>query len=129
MHSTLEKSAITPEVSHFQSIATIIEINMKFGIIVFPGSNCDRDVAWVTQSLLGQPTRMVWHQEENISGLDVIVIPGGFSYGDYLRCGAIARFSPVMAATVAAMTISDAERSLVFLQSWQQLLLMPKKVS
>ena len=74
---------------------------MKFGIIVFPGSNCDRDVAWVTQSLLGQPTRMVWHQEEDISGLDVIVVPGGFSYGDYLRCGAIARFSPVMAATIA----------------------------
>ena len=65
---------------------------MKFGIIMFPGSNCDRDVAWVTQGLLGQPTRMVWHQEEDISDVDVIVIPGGFSYGDYLRCGAIARF-------------------------------------
>ncbi|MCH2049303.1 MAG: phosphoribosylformylglycinamidine synthase subunit PurQ [Trichodesmium sp. ALOHA_ZT_67] len=73
---------------------------MKFGIIIFPGSNCDRDVAWVTQGLLGQPTRMVWHQEEDISDLDVIVIPGGFSYGDYLRCGAIARFSPVMKATI-----------------------------
>ncbi|OZH51638.1 phosphoribosylformylglycinamidine synthase [Hydrocoleum sp. CS-953] len=74
---------------------------MKFGIIMFPGSNCDRDVAWVTQGLLGQPTRMVWHQEEDISDLDVIIIPGGFSYGDYLRCGAIARFSPVMKATIA----------------------------
>lgn len=74
---------------------------MKFGIIMFPGSNCDRDVAWVTQGLLGQPTRMVWHQEEDISDVDVIVIPGGFSYGDYLRCGAIARFSPVMKATIA----------------------------
>lgn len=73
---------------------------MKFGIIVFPGSNCDRDVAWVTQGLLGQPTRMIWHQEEDISDLDVIVIPGGFSYGDYLRCGAIARFSTVMKATI-----------------------------
>ncbi len=73
---------------------------MKFGIIMFPGSNCDRDVAWVTQGLLGQPTRMVWHQEEDISDVDVIVIPGGFSYGDYLRCGAIARFSPVMKATI-----------------------------
>ncbi|MGD1805964.1 phosphoribosylformylglycinamidine synthase subunit PurQ [Dapis sp. BLCC M126] len=73
---------------------------MKFGIIMFPGSNCDRDVAWVTQGLLGQPTRMVWHQEEDISDLDVIVIPGGFSYGDYLRCGAIARFSTVMKATI-----------------------------
>ena len=69
---------------------------MKFGVLVFPGSNCDRDVAYVTRDLLGQPTRMVWHQETDIADLDVIIIPGGFSYGDYLRCGAIARFSPVM---------------------------------
>ncbi|AKG23640.1 phosphoribosylformylglycinamidine synthase subunit PurQ [Calothrix sp. 336/3] len=68
----------------------------KFGIVVFPGSNCDRDVAYVTKDILGQPTRMVWHQDTDISDIDVIVIPGGFSYGDYLRCGAIARFSPVM---------------------------------
>ncbi len=67
-----------------------------FGVIVFPGSNCDRDVAYVTRDLLHQPTRMVWHEETNISDLDIVVIPGGFSYGDYLRCGAIARFSPVM---------------------------------
>ena len=73
---------------------------MKFGIIVFPGSNCDRDVAMVTQGLLDQPTRMVWHQEQDISDLDVVVIPGGFSYGDYLRCGAIARFSPVIDSIV-----------------------------
>ena len=69
---------------------------MKFGIVVFPGSNCDRDLATVTQGLLNQPTRMVWHQETDIQDLDVVVIPGGFSYGDYLRCGAIARFSPIM---------------------------------
>ncbi|YAF95322.1 MAG: phosphoribosylformylglycinamidine synthase subunit PurQ [Nodularia sp. CChRGM 3473] len=69
---------------------------MKFGVLVFPGSNCDRDVAYVTRDLLGQPTRMVWHQETDISDLDVVIVPGGFSYGDYLRCGAIARFSPVM---------------------------------
>ncbi|NJK36649.1 MAG: phosphoribosylformylglycinamidine synthase subunit PurQ [Oscillatoriales cyanobacterium RM1_1_9] len=69
---------------------------MKFGVIVFPGSNCDRDVSWVTQGLLQQPTRMVWHQETDVSDLDVVIIPGGFSYGDYLRCGAIAQFSPVM---------------------------------
>ena len=69
---------------------------MKFGVVVFPGSNCDRDVAYVTRDLLQQPTRMVWHQETDISDLDVVVIPGGFSYGDYLRCGAIAQFSPVM---------------------------------
>ena len=73
---------------------------MKFGIIVFPGSNCDRDVAMVTEGLLHQPTRFVWHQETDISDLDVIVIPGGFSYGDYLRCGAIARFSPVIKSVV-----------------------------
>lgn len=69
---------------------------MKFGIIVFPGSNCDRDIQTVTQGLMSVPTRMVWHQETDIHDLDAIIIPGGFSYGDYLRCGAIAQFSPVM---------------------------------
>ncbi|PPS43957.1 phosphoribosylformylglycinamidine synthase subunit PurQ [Chroococcidiopsis sp. TS-821] len=73
---------------------------MKFGIVVFPGSNCDRDVAYVTRDVLQQPTRMVWHEETDISDLDVVIIPGGFSYGDYLRCGAIARFSPVMQQVV-----------------------------
>lgn len=71
---------------------------MKFGVVVFPGSNCDRDVAYVTADILGQPTRLVWHQETDITDLDVIIIPGGFSYGDYLRCGAIAQFSPIMKA-------------------------------
>ncbi|WP_069791108.1 phosphoribosylformylglycinamidine synthase subunit PurQ [Cyanobacterium sp. IPPAS B-1200] len=69
---------------------------MKFGIVVFPGSNCDRDVAMVTEGVLNQPTRFVWHQDTDIDDLDIIVVPGGFSYGDYLRCGAIARFSPIM---------------------------------
>ncbi len=73
---------------------------MKFGVITFPGSNCDRDMAWVTQGVLGQPTRMVWHEENDIDDIDVMIVPGGFSYGDYLRCGAIARFSPAMQATV-----------------------------
>lgn len=73
---------------------------MKFGVIVFPGSNCDRDVAMVARDLLQQPTRMVWHEESDLSDLDVVIVPGGFSYGDYLRCGAIARFSPAMQATV-----------------------------
>jgi phosphoribosylformylglycinamidine synthase len=73
---------------------------MKFGVIVFPGANCDRDVAYVTRDLLQQPTRMVWHEDRDLSDLDVVVVPGGFSYGDYLRCGAIARFSPAMQATV-----------------------------
>jgi len=73
---------------------------VKFGVVVFPGSNCDRDVAYVTRDLLHQPTRMVWHEETDISDLDVVIIPGGFSYGDYLRCGAIARFSAVMPQVV-----------------------------
>ena len=69
---------------------------MKFGVIVFPGSNCDRDIWTVTQGIMSVPTRMVWHQETDIHDLDAIIVPGGFSYGDYLRCGAIAQFSPVM---------------------------------
>ncbi|MGC9502621.1 phosphoribosylformylglycinamidine synthase subunit PurQ [Baaleninema sp.] len=73
---------------------------MKFGVLVFPGSNCDRDVVYVTQELLGQPTRKIWHRETDLGDVDVVVVPGGFSYGDYLRCGAIARFSPIMPAVV-----------------------------
>ena len=73
---------------------------MKFGVIVFPGSNCDRDMATVTQGLLGVDTRMIWHQETDISDIDIVIIPGGFSYGDYLRCGAIARFSAVMNSVI-----------------------------
>lgn len=76
------------------------ETAMKFGVIVFPGSNCDRDVAMVARDLLQQPTRMVWHEDSDLSDLDVVIVPGGFSYGDYLRCGAIARFSPALQATI-----------------------------
>ncbi len=73
---------------------------MNVGVIVFPGSNCDRDAAMVTRDVLGQPTRMVWHEDSDLADLDLVIVPGGFSYGDYLRCGAIARFSPAMQATV-----------------------------
>jgi len=73
---------------------------LRFGVIVFPGSNCDRDVAYVTRDLLQQPTRMIWHEDSDLSDIDVAVVPGGFSYGDYLRCGAIARFSPAMRSVV-----------------------------
>ena len=73
---------------------------MKFGVVVFPGSNCDRDVAYVTRDILEQPTRMVWHQDTDLSDVDVVILPGGFSYGDYLRCGAIARFSPIMSSVI-----------------------------
>ena len=74
---------------------------MNFGVIVFPGANCDRDAAYVLKDILQQPTRMVWHEEGDLTDIDVVIVPGGFSYGDYLRCGAIARFSPAMRATVA----------------------------
>ncbi len=69
-----------------------------FGVVVFPGSNCDRDVATVTRGILGCPTRLIWYTETDLSGVDVVVLPGGFSYGDYLRCGAIARLAPIMPA-------------------------------
>ncbi len=71
---------------------------MKFGIIQFPGSNCDLDKLWVLQDVLKQEARYVWHKDTAIGDLDCVVVPGGFSYGDYLRTGAIARFSPVMKA-------------------------------
>jgi phosphoribosylformylglycinamidine synthase I len=69
-------------------------------IVVFPGSNCDRDMAWVTEHILQQPTRLVWHGETDLGEADLVILPGGFSYGDYLRCGVLARFSPVMGAVV-----------------------------
>ena len=71
---------------------------MKFGIIVFPGSNCDQDCFNVIKDVLKQPVEYVWHDNVRLEHLDCVVLPGGFSYGDYLRCGAIARFSPIMAA-------------------------------
>ena len=71
---------------------------MKIGVVVFPGSNCDHDCQYVFKDVLGQHVEMIWHKETLPTGLDMIVLPGGFSYGDYLRTGAIARFSPVMGA-------------------------------
>ena len=71
---------------------------MKFGIVVFPGSNCDHDCYHVLKNVLGKETDFVWHKDKDVSKYDCIVLPGGFSYGDYLRTGAIARFSPVMDA-------------------------------
>ena len=71
------------------------------GIVVFPGSNCDRDVRWALEGCLGLSTRFLWHEESDLAGLDAVVIPGGFSYGDYLRAGAIARFSPIMQEVIA----------------------------
>ncbi len=74
---------------------------MNIGIIVFPGSNCDRDCAHVVSHVMGQSAHLIWHQDTSIKGMDAIILPGGFSYGDYLRTGCIARFSPVMEAVVA----------------------------
>ena len=71
---------------------------MRFAVLVFPGTWSDHDCHYVLSNLLGQETDRVWHRERDLSSYDVIVLPGGFSYGDYLRCGAIARFSPVMEA-------------------------------
>jgi len=74
---------------------------MKVGVVVFPGSNCDHDAYHAVKHVCGQEARFVWHKDADLSGLDAIVLPGGFSYGDYLRTGAIARFSPVMGAVKA----------------------------
>ena len=71
---------------------------MKFGVIVFPGSNCDHDAYHVISKHVGQPVDFVWHRETDLSAYDVVIIPGGFSYGDYLRAGALAAHSPVMAS-------------------------------
>jgi phosphoribosylformylglycinamidine synthase I len=71
---------------------------MKFGVVVFPGSNCDHDAYYALGQVLHQPVEFLWHQSEQLSGFDAVILPGGFSYGDYLRTGAIARFSPVMRA-------------------------------
>ncbi len=72
---------------------------MKFGVLKFPGSNCDQDAFYAIQDVLGQPVQYLWHQDHGLHNVDCVVVPGGFSYGDYLRCGAIARFAPIMAAT------------------------------
>src|SRR4051812_33735883 len=73
---------------------------MKFAVIQFPGSNCDQDCIAGINSIDGLTAEYVWHKETSLAGFDAIVLPGGFAYGDYLRCGAIARFSPVMKAVV-----------------------------
>ncbi len=71
---------------------------MRFGVIVFPGSNCDHDALYAVSRNLGQPAEFIWHDSSSLGDVDAVILPGGFAYGDYLRCGAIARFSPVMKA-------------------------------
>lgn len=69
---------------------------MKFGVVIFPGSNCDKDMIYVLQNILEHEVVELWHKDHDLQGVDVVVLPGGFSYGDYLRSGALARFSPIM---------------------------------
>lgn len=69
---------------------------MKFGVVIFPGSNCDQDMIYVLDKIMGQEVVELWHKDTDLKGVDAVVLPGGFSYGDYLRSGAIARFSPIM---------------------------------
>ena len=73
---------------------------MKFAVVVFPGSNCDHDTQHALAGVLGQQVELVWHKATDLGGADAVVLPGGFSYGDYLRCGAIARFSPIMTRVI-----------------------------
>ncbi|HJP14700.1 MAG: phosphoribosylformylglycinamidine synthase subunit PurQ [Nitrospinota bacterium] len=74
---------------------------MNFAVIVFPGSNCDHDCHHAAGAVLGQPTSLVWHKDSDLGDAEVVIVPGGFSYGDYLRAGAISRFSPIMKAVAA----------------------------
>ena len=75
---------------------------MKFGVIIFPGSNCDHDAFWVVSKVAKQPVTFLWHDSSDLQGCDAIIVPGGFAYGDYLRCGAMASLSPVMTEVKAA---------------------------
>lgn len=73
---------------------------MKFGVITFPGSNCDQDMVYVLRDILGKEVVELWHKDHDLQGVDMVIVPGGFSYGDYLRSGAIARFSPIMTEVI-----------------------------
>lgn len=74
---------------------------MKFGVVTFPGSNCDQDMIYILEKVLNQEVVSLWHKERDLKGVDMVVLPGGFSFGDYLRSGAIAKFSPIMEDVVA----------------------------
>lgn len=88
---------------------------MKFGVVVFPGSNCDRDMMEALRNDMNQEVVELWHKDSDISQFttdDCIVLPGGFSYGDYLRCGAIARFSPMMQSVISFAERGEGVRGL-----------------
>ena len=93
---------------------------MTFAVVVFPGSNCDHDAYHAAKHVLGQQARFVWHKETSLADADVVILPGGFSHGDYLRTGAIARFSPVMASVKA---FADAGRPVLGICNGFQILL------
>lgn len=76
-------------------------VTPKFGVVVFPGSNCDHDAYYVLKEIMRQEVQFLWHKNASLEGVDAVILPGGFSYGDYLRCGAIAQFSPVMKEVIA----------------------------
>src|SRR5689334_10386688 len=69
---------------------------MKFGVVIFPGSNCDHDCYYVIESVIQKPVEFIWHGDTSLKGVDAVILPGGFAYGDYLRTGALAKFAPVM---------------------------------
>lgn len=73
---------------------------MKFGVVTFPGSNCDEDMAYVLENIMGQKVERLWHKDTDLKGVDFVILPGGFSYGDYLRSGAIAKLSPIMGEVI-----------------------------
>src|SRR5262245_34830778 len=74
---------------------------VKFGVVVFTGSNCDHDAYYALSGVLHQDVKFLWHKNSSLEDVDIVLLPGGFSYGDYLRCGAIARFSPIMKEVIA----------------------------
>src|SRR5512141_1412500 len=93
---------------------------MKFAVVVFPGSNCDEDAYHAANHVLGQRAEYIWHKETDLKGADVVILPGGFAHGDYLRTGAIARFSPVMDAVRA---FADAGQPVIGICNGFQVLL------
>jgi phosphoribosylformylglycinamidine synthase len=95
-----EKILLRKKSIYFTKIFNKHSQDMKFGVVVFPGSNCDEDMIYVLREVMGQETVKLWHKERDLQGCDFIVLPGGFSYGDYLRSGAIARFSPIMNSVI-----------------------------
>src|SRR5205814_7992718 len=87
--------------SGYRGIPDYLGVSMKLGVVIFPGSNCEHDCYYAIESVLGKPVEYIWHQDTAVKGFDAIILPGGFSYGDYLRTGALAKFSPVMTAIAA----------------------------